>query len=197
MGSSVIAQAVAGAVLLVGVIALYLLRFARSWRWVGVALIVIALDQGTKAFVYPGIQHEHISYLDGWVRITYAQNWEQGFGGSLPHLLLTTTLMVAALYFLYERLLKRGYRMSLPAELALALMVGGYLGILVDRIRLGFVIDFLEFGPAGSFVYNIADLAVFAAIGLLVLRSLHFVAAAWIRRNQPRTAQGWPKRQQS
>ena len=197
MGSSVIAQAVVGAVLLIGVIALYLLRFTRSWRWVGVALIVCVIDQAAKAFVYPGIEHERLSFLGGWLQITYEQNWEQGFGGTLSYLLISTAAMVGVLYFLYERLLKRGYRMSPVAELALALMVGGYLAILMDRVRLGFVVDFLEFGGASVFVYNIADLAVFAALALLVVRCVHFIGGARSRRKRPRTAPGWPTKQQS
>jgi lipoprotein signal peptidase len=87
--------------------------------------------------------------------------------------------------------------MSPAAELALALMIGGYLGILMDRVRLGFVVDFIEFGRAGAFVYNIADLAVFAAIALLVARCVHFIGQARARRGRPRTAPGWPTSQRS
>jgi signal peptidase II len=197
MGSSLIAQAVVGAVLLIGVVALYLLRFARSWRWVAVAMFVCVLDQGSKALVHPGIQHRRLSFLDGWLRITYAQNREQGFGGTFSYLLLTTAVMVVLMYFLYERLLKRGYRMSTVMELALALMIGGYLGILLDRIRLGFVVDFLEFGPASGFVYNIADLAVFLALTLLMVRVVQFAGDARARRNRAQTVTGWPRRQGS
>ncbi len=105
--------------------------------------------------------------------------------------------MVALLYFLYERLLKRGYRMSTIAELALAMMVGGYLAILLDRVRLGFVVDFLEFGRASAFVYNVADLAVFAALALLVVRVVQFLSDARARRNRVKTVAGWPRRQKS
>jgi signal peptidase II len=197
MGPSLVTQAVAGAVLLIGVMALYLLRFARSWRWVGVALLVCVLDQGAKAFVYPGIQQERLSFLDGWLRITYARNWQQGFGGTFSYLLLATVAMVALLYLLYERLLKRGYRMSILAELAVSLMIGGYLAVLLDRVRLGFVVDFLEFGRASRFVYNVADLAVFFALTLLFVRDAQFLSEARARRGRPSTVRGWPKRQQS
>ena len=135
-----------------------------------------------------------MSLLGGWLQIRYAQNWEQGFGGSVPYLLVTTAVCVAALYFLYERLLKARYRMSPLAEAAVALMVGGYAGILLDRVRLGFVVDFLEFGRASAFVYNIADLAVFLALALLITRVGQYLHQAWLRRFRVQDGVvGWPK----
>ena len=189
-----VVQAIIAAVLLIGVLTLYLLRFARSWRWVAIAVLVCVLDQAAKALVSPGGGQERLSLLGGWLQIRYSQNWEQGFGGNVPYLLLTTAVCVAALYFLYERLLKARYRMSPLAEVAVALMVGGYSGILLDRVRLGFVIDFLEFGRASAFVYNIADLAVFLALALLMARTGQYLHQAWTRRSGVQDGVvGWPK----
>jgi signal peptidase II len=173
-------QAIASALLLVGVLVLYLHRFAAPRRWAAVALAVCVLDQAAKALapVLPGQR----ALLGGYLRLRYAQNWEQGFGGSYSYLLLTTAVCVAALFFLYGRLSKAGYRMSMLAELGCALMMGGYLGILLDRVRLGFVVDFLEFGRASAFVYNLADLAVFLALALLLVRGLQYLAEVRKRR---------------
>jgi len=192
--SAEIVHAVVAAVLLIGVLGLYLIRFARSWRWAAIALVVCVLDQAAKTLVYPGIEHERISLLGGWLRLTYAENYEQGFGGSFPHLLITTAVCAGALYVLYERLLKRRYRMSPLAEFGVALMIGGYLGILLDRIRFGFVVDFLEFGRASAFVYNIADLTVFLAVALLLGRGVQFLGERSNRRMEHKdSAPGWPK----
>jgi len=182
MTSSAIAQAVLSAILLVAMLVLYLRRFAPPWRWVGVALGVCVLDQAAKALIPPHIGQQHVSLFGGWLRITYAENWEQGFGGTFSYLFLTTAVCVAALFFLYGRLAKVKYRMSVLAELGCALMIGGYLGILLDRMRLGFVVDFLEFGRASAFVYNLADLAVFAALALLIVRGLQFLREVRARR---------------
>jgi signal peptidase II len=194
--TTAVVQAVIAAVLLIGVLALYLLRFTRSWRWVAVAVLVCVLDQAAKAIISPEVQQRRLSVLGGWMRITYAQNPEQGFGGNLPYLVAITAVLVGALYVLYERLLKARYRMSPLAEMAVALMVGGYLGILLDRVRLGFVVDFLEFGRASAFVYNIADLAVFLGLALLIARGGQFLRQAWLRRYRvkERTV-GWPRTQ--
>ncbi len=180
--SPILGQAVASAVLLVAVLVLYLHRFAPPWRWIAVALGVCTLDQAAKVLVPAHIGHERMSLLGGWLRITYSRNWEQGFGGSFSYLLLVTAICVVALFFLYGRLARVKYRMSLLAELGCALMIGGYVGILLDRIRLGFVVDFLEFGRASAFVYNLADLAVFLALALLIARGLQFLAEVRSRR---------------
>jgi len=181
LADSAVAQAVLSALLLVGMLVLYLRRFAPPGRWVAVALAVCVLDQVAKALVSPGSQHR-ISLFGGWIGIAYAENWEQGFGGSFSYLLVTTAVCAAALFFLYGKLAKTKYRMSALAELGCALMIGGYLGILLDRIRLGFVVDFIEFSATSGFVYNLADLAVFVAAALLIGRGVQFLGELRARR---------------
>jgi len=68
--------------------------------------------------------------------------------------------------------------MGFLAELACALIIGGCAGILIDRLRFGFVIDWLDFGPRSEFVYNLADLAVISAA--VFLCSPEFVSASII-----------------
>ena len=180
--TSGIAQAILSAILLVGMLLLYLRRFAAPRRWVLVALGVCVLDQAAKALVMGNLGRQQVSLLGGLLRVSYAENWEQGFGGTFSYLLLVTAVCVSALFFLYAKLSKTSYRMSVLAEVGCALMIGGYLGILLDRIRLGFVVDFLELGRANAFVYNIADLAVFVAVALLAARALQFMGEARGRR---------------
>ncbi len=174
-------QAILSAVVLVGVLVLYLHRFAPPRRWVLVALTVCVVDQAAKAAIVAA-RGEQVALLGGWLRVSYAENWDQGFGATSSYLLVATAVCVAALFFLYGRLRRTPYRMSALAELGCALMIGGYLGILLDRVRLGFVVDFLEFGPASPFVYNIADLAVFLAVALLLVRGLQFLGEVRGRR---------------
>lgn len=182
LAGSPVGQAVISAALLVGVLVLYLRRFAPPRRWVIVALAVCVADQAAKALLSPALHGRRVSLLGGWLTITYSENWEQGFGGSLPYLFLITAVCVAALFFLYTRLARAGYTMSTLAELGCALMIGGYLGIMLDRVRLGFVVDLLEFGRASPFVYNVADLAVFVAAALLIARGIQFLAEVRARK---------------
>jgi signal peptidase II len=177
-----LAQAIISAVLMIGVLVLYLRRFAPAWRWVAVAAAVCLVDQGVKRLVSPATAEHRIVLFGGWLRISYLRNPEQGFGGSFSYLALTTLVCVALLLLLYRRLAKSGYRMSLLAELGCALMIGGYLAIMFDRVRLGFVVDFLEFGRGSPFVYNLADLAILLAAALLIARAVQFLAEAKAKR---------------
>lgn len=179
-----LAQAIVSAALLIGVLALYLHRFARSKWWLLLALAVCACDQAIKAFVLPALSGRQVSLLGGAVSFSYLENREQGFGGNLPYLLLATLVCVAALVFLYDRLARTSYRMSGLAQVGFALMIGGYLGILVDRVALGFVKDFIELGKTGRFVYNIADLAVFAAVAVLIVRAAQYLSDPATRRKR-------------
>jgi lipoprotein signal peptidase len=173
-------QAIVSTVLLVGMLVLYLHRFARSRWWLLLAVGICACDQAIKAFVLPALSLRQVSLLGGVVHLSYVENREQGFGGNLSYLLLVTLVCVAALAFLYDRLARTNYRMSGLAQVGFALMVGGYLGILTDRVAL----DFIELGRAGHFVYNIADLAVFAAIAVLIVRAAQYLSDPITRRKR-------------
>jgi signal peptidase II len=177
-------QAIVSTVLLVGMLVLYLHRFARSRWWLLLAVGICACDQAIKAFVLPALSLRQVSLLGGVVHLSYVENREQGFGGNLSYLLLITLVCVAALAFLYDRLARTSYRMSGLAQVGFALMIGGYLGILVDRVALGFVKDFIQLGKAGHFVYNTADLAVFAAIAVLIVRAAQYLSDPTTRRKR-------------
>jgi signal peptidase II len=174
--SSGLAQAILSTILLVGMLVLYLRRFASSRRWVAVALGICVLDQAAKALLPVTLGLGPFRLLGGYLTLSYLENRDQGFGGSFSYLLLITAICALALIFLYGRLSRARYRMSALAELGCALMIGGYLGLLLDRIRLGFVVDFLEFGRGSEFVYNVADLAVLLALAVLAARALQFVS---------------------
>jgi signal peptidase II len=90
-------------------------------------------------------------------------------GNNLP-LVLTTLLAAAAVVFLIFRSKKTGNQLSMP----LVLVLGGAVGNLVDRVRLGEVVDFIDMGwklhrwP----VYNVADIAITVGVVLFCYRSI-------------------------
>ncbi len=61
-----------------------------------------------------------------------------------------------------------------PESLALGLILGGALGNIVDRVRFGYVVDFvhLHWGPWSFYVFNIADAAITAGVVILLFRAL-------------------------
>jgi signal peptidase II len=135
-----------------------------------IAAAVVGADQLTKMAVERALPlnaswapFESIAAL---FRFTRVSNTGAAFGlfpaGSV--LFAVIAAVVGLIIFVTNFQLPAG---NLPLRLALGLQLGGSLGNLVDRLRLGHVTDFLDFGPWP--VFNLADTAVVAGVVLLAL----------------------------
>jgi signal peptidase II len=171
---SILVQAIISALLVVVALVIFLLRFARGRLWMGVALGIALADQTIKFVVKAYLHSGQQVPMPGNTAITYSKNFLLGFSSADTDLMAATLALVLALLVLYLRLTRFGYRMGLLAELACALIIGGCIGILVDRICWGFVIDWIDLGPRSQFLYNLADLAVIAAAVLLAAAIIQF-----------------------
>jgi|GEM_PF-70544 len=169
-------QAIISAVLVVAALVVFLLRFARGKIWLAVALGIVLLDQLIKELALKVAGDGHRLPLSQAAGLVFAKNTDLGFGASDSGLLSATIASVVVLLLLYLRLSHFNYRMGFITELASALILGGCLGILLDRVGRGFVVDWLDLGPESQFIYNLADLAVMFAAVLFVARVIHFFA---------------------
>ncbi|MEE8418651.1 MAG: signal peptidase II [Dehalococcoidales bacterium] len=132
-----------------------------------IALVVLAADQLSKIWIraYPGLQP---IYEAGFFRIIYTKNTGAAFGLLRDQfLLLTITAFIGIILVLvFVFYFSRHYPSmdSRAGRLTLGLVLGGTLGNLIDRLRFGFVTDFISVGfwP----VFNIADSAVIAGVTL-------------------------------
>ncbi len=138
--------------------------------------VVVALDQVTKTIVDRTLAlHESRSAIDGLVRLTYVQNRGAAFGifsdAELPyqHLLLALVAF-GALAAIAAYAWRLPARARLP-QTALALIMGGAVGNLLDRARLGYVIDYVDvfWGAYHWPAFNVADAAISVGVTLLVL----------------------------
>jgi signal peptidase II len=142
----------------------------------GVAGLIVCLDQITKALVdrYMSL-YESRSIVDGIVKLTYVQNRGAAFG-----ILSDADLPYQSWLFAVVSLLALGaiavYAWRLPApsrlpRLALALIMGGAVGNLLDRLRLGHVVDFVDvfWGVHHWPAFNVADSAISVGVALLLL----------------------------
>jgi len=131
------------------------------------ALAVLVLDQMTKYWIATRFPlHETQTLISGFFNLVHVRNRGMAFGimnrpgadwGFI--LLLGATLGgVALLLFWFYRLKPEDGRMTFP----LSLVLGGAAGNLLDRVRLGEVIDFLDFhlGPYHWPAFNVADSAI-------------------------------------
>ena len=130
----------------------------------GAALAVLALHQGTKALVRAFMERGE-AWPDGsFVRLHYVTNTGAAFGilqDQTAFLIATTFVGLAAIY-LYYRYPPFDH---IVAPIAIGMMLGGAVGNLTDRLRLGRVTDFIDFRFWPSF--NVADSSI--TVGIIVL----------------------------
>lgn len=153
----------------------------RNWLWwLPLSTVVVALDQLTKHWVVDAFSFAESRPVTSFFNLVLAHNSGAAFSflasaGGWQRLFFITVATVASTVILY--LLRKHARQTL-FSLALSLVLGGALGNLIDRIRWGYVVDFLDFyyGNYHWPAFNIADMAITGGVILLVLDSL---------RNQP------------
>jgi len=130
---------------------------------------IIILDQVTKAVASARLfMGQPVPLFGDTVRFTLVHNTGAAFGlfpGSRLPFIIISLLAIAVVLYLF---LRETYR-SLANRILLGCILGGAIGNLIDRIRLGWVVDFVDIG-VGSFrwpVFNVADSAV--TLGVLFL----------------------------
>jgi signal peptidase II len=146
---------------------------------------IVLLDQVTKAVVVHTIDlHEYVPVVDGLLSLSHVRNrgaafgllsdWDVPYQAVLLAVLSLCALAAIALYFLRLPPAAR-----LP-RLALALVLGGALGNLIDRARLGYVVDFVHaYWRRYQWPdFNVADSAITVGVALLVLDVLRSPEAA-------------------
>lgn len=135
------------------------------------ALAVLALDQYTKHIVAtdfaPGESRIFVPHILWW---TYIQNHTGAFGlfGSQPALLIGLALAVLGIFWFAFR--DQAERSGL-VRVGFGAIAGGAFGNIIDRLRLGYVVDFadLRWWP----VFNVADSCITLGVALLILSSMY------------------------
>ena len=142
-----------------------------------IALLVFIGDQVTKAMVVRSIpEHAVIPIIPHFFNLTNVNNAGAAFGmfSDAPSPLKTAILIIvsAALLSVVLTYAWRSPRLHWEAGVGLALILGGALSNLVDRIRLGRVVDFLDFYMHGYhwYTFNLADSAIVVGAFFLILQ---------------------------
>jgi len=142
-----------------------------------IALLVVVLDQASKAWARAGLTPGHeVTVIPGWLWVRLASNTGAtlglGTGNNQLFAVLTLVIVVAIAV-----LAMRGKVGGLLGIVALGAVAGGAVGNLVDRVRLGYVTDFIEvhWWPTD---FNLADAAIRLGVVLFLLALLR----DWTRR---------------
>ncbi len=131
-------------------------------------LIIITLDQATKFLVSNHSDKLPIEVVKGIFAIALVRNKGAAFGILQNQIAFFISIAVVTITIIIFMLRKNASGALL--KVSLALILGGAIGNLIDRIRFGYVIDFLDFKIWP--VFNIADSAITIGAGLLLLQIL-------------------------
>ena len=149
--------------------------------FLGGCALLAGLDQWTKACVcsqaaseasesgMSGVLIPHVARMD------YIENNGMAFGlfegGRIFFLAVFAVILLAAVYWFLTMPQGKGFRVTCAG---LALFCGGAAGNAIDRIRLGYVVDFISLIPVSFPVFNLADLMVVSGCILLAVRLCFF-----------------------
>ena len=149
------------------------------WAWLGVTALVIALDWLTKQRVSEALELYRPVEVFSWLNITLAHNYGAAFsflsdaGGWQRWFFITLAMVVSVVLLVW---LLRLPRQEWRTGLGLALVLGGAIGNLVDRVTLGYVVDFIDVHYGGWHypAFNVADSSITCGVILLLLDALIF-----------------------
>lgn len=141
-----------------------------------IAFTISVLDQISKFYVQQTLHlGQIIPVIPSFFNLTYVLNPGAAFGflarapASIRTPFFTAISILAVLFILYYR--SRHRQMHLLPSVSLACILGGALGNLIDRLRLGMVVDFLDvyYGAYHWPAFNLADSAITVGVALMVL----------------------------
>ncbi|HEX6703693.1 MAG TPA: signal peptidase II [Albitalea sp.] len=144
--------------------------------WLGIAFIVILADQFTKTLIVGNFQLGETRTVTSFFNVVRAHNPGAAFSflsdASGWQRWFFIGLGIVATGFIVWLLLRHGGQRLFSA--ALALILGGALGNVIDRLMHGYVVDFVQVHYAGAYFpsFNVADSAITAGAALLILDEL-------------------------
>jgi signal peptidase II len=136
------------------------------------AFIVIAIDQITKVWVSNNLRiHQSVDVFGNYLRLYLANNpyliWSIPIRNDLVYYILPSIGIIVVIFI--------AFRTKMTFYLfGFGLILGGAVGNLIDRVRLGYVIDFIDMGIKNTRwpTYNIADLAIDIGLIMIVAREI-------------------------
>lgn len=152
-------------------------RDASIWLWL--SLLVIVLDQITKWYIFNEVEIADRFSIAPFLDITHRHNTGAAFsflagqGGWQRWFFVILACVVSVVILLWLRRIPRRGQTALAV--GLALILGGALGNVIDRVHYGFVVDFLLLGYESlqfPFAFNVADSAISLGAFLLIYDSI-------------------------
>lgn len=128
--------------------------------------ILIGLDQLSKYWALNYLKDaESIPVIQNMFHLTYVENRGAAFGmfqnNQIIFIVVAILASIFGLYYLHTK------KVHLVGKIGILLIISGAIGNLIDRVRLGFVVDYFDFRIIWEYVFNVAD--VFVVVGTMLL----------------------------
>lgn len=129
-----------------------------------IALIVI--DQISKYLALNNLVNiGSIPIIENIFHLTYVENRGAAFGmfqnNQIVFIIVAVVASIVGLYYIYKK------KLNLLGNISIVLIISGAIGNLIDRVRLGFVVDYFDFRFIWDYVFNVAD--IFVVVGTILL----------------------------
>lgn len=131
-----------------------------------VIILLIGIDQLIKNWALNVLRYKGaISVIENVFNLTYVENRGAAFGmlqnNQTIFILVAAIASIFGLYYLHTK------KVNNLGKIGILLVISGAIGNLIDRVRLGFVVDYLDFHIIWSYVFNLAD--CFVVVGTILL----------------------------
>ena len=163
----------------------------RDWVLLATVSAILAMDQLTKYLVRTNLLLGESWPDEGFLRLTHGTNSGSAFGlfsAQTPLLIVASLVAIGFLIYFYRT-------HALPSPLlrfAIGMILGGAVGNLIDRLRAGSVVDFIDVGPWP--IFNVADSSIVVGMailfGVLVLSDQRASAEAGPKSGEPTDSAG-------
>lgn len=129
-----------------------------------ITIIIIVLDQLTKNYAIKNLKGSSpIVIIDGIFELVYVENRGAAFGILQDRRIIFIIITLLVISFILIYAYKNSSQLTIYSKISLAMLVGGAAGNLIDRIRFGYVVDFIKVDLFKSYsfpVFNIADIFI-------------------------------------
>lgn len=132
-----------------------------------IIVLLIGIDQLSKVWALNSLKDiGSIPIIESVFHLTYVENRGAAFGmfqnNQIIFVIVALSASIFGLYYLHKN-----KNISLLGKTGIILIISGAIGNLIDRVRLGFVVDYFDFRFIWEYVFNIAD--VFVVVGTILL----------------------------
>ena len=144
------------------------------------AAAIAAVDQLTKYFTVANIPlYEKVDFIPGFLGFTYYQNTGAAFSSLEGMQWLFALIFLCFTFAIFYEYYKKPMGFTTFERWCIAAIYGGGLGNMIDRIRMGYVVDMIETQFMDFPIFNVADCFITCGVILLIIHLAFFNKAFW------------------